>query len=274
MKLAQLLSAHKNELTITPRHEAWLAANPNPSYSDKAKQFMAREIGKPQRDRTKTFSASGAGMCMRRRQFEFLGVTKGKRKLRTSLIQVFHNGTYMHLRWQMAGLSEGWMTEAEVPVANSLLMLTGTMDGMSYKATGIELKSINSNGFRNIMAHGPKRDHLYQIASYVLAGAPQDWSILYEDKDTQEYKEFSFTPDDKLVWAVKREQELLVEHTEGLSLVEMKDECWAKRGTEYIQCPFRDICPLMTSWEQTKAEGCESSGRRLQLHPTSSSPSE
>lgn len=272
MKLTQLLEAHKNELTITPRHEAWLAANPNASYSDEAKQFLAAELGKPQRDRTKSFSASGAGSCMRARQFQFLGLPQ--RPYRTSLIQVFHNGTYVHLRWQAAGLSEGWLKAAEVPLDSPEFMLKGTMDGLTYKDQGLEIKSINSNGFRNVMAHGPKRAHLYQITSYILAGGPKDWVVLYEDKDTNEYKEFNFTPDDKLQYAVRHEQELLVEKTQDNYLVDLKDECWAKQGTEYLQCPFRDICPLMKNWKQAEEQGCASSGRRLQLRPTSSSPSE
>ena len=44
----------------TARHEAWLAENPNPTYSPRAKEFLATEIGKKQRDRTQSFSASSA----------------------------------------------------------------------------------------------------------------------------------------------------------------------------------------------------------------------
>jgi hypothetical protein len=273
MKLAQLLDAHKNELAITPRHERWLAQNPNATYSDDAKAFLAEELGKPQRDRTKSFSASGAGTCMRKRQFEFLGLPR--RPFRTSLIQVFHNGTYVHLRWQAAGLTEGWLKQAEVPVEAPHRLLKGTMDGVLFNDAGLEIKSINSNGFRNVMQHGGKREHLYQIASYVLADGPPNWVLLYEDKDTNEYKEINFTPPAELIIKVATEQDKLVDATMHEQLVEMKDECWAKKGTEYIQCQFRDICPLMKSWTQAKEAGCESSEpRTLRLRPTSSLPSE
>lgn len=273
MKLNQLLQAHQNQLTITPRHEAWLAANPNASYSDEAKAFLAEELGKPQRDRTKSFSASGAGSCMRKRQFEFLGLPR--RPFRTSLIQVFHNGTFAHLRWQAAGLSEGWLKAAEVPVVRSEYMLKGTMDGITFNDRGLEIKTINSNGFRGIMQYGGKREHLYQIASYVLAGGPDQWVLLYEDKDTNEYKEINFTPDADLLKRVIIEQTKLVEATAQERLIPMKDECWAKQGTEYLQCQFRDICPTMKSWEQAEEAGCTSSESRvLRLRPISSSASE
>jgi len=274
VKLGQLMQAHQSELVVTPRHEAWLAKNANASYSDEAKEFMAGEIGKPQRDRTKTFSASGAGVCPRRRQFEYLGITEGKRPIKTSLAQIFHNGTFMHLRWQMAGLTDGWMVKAEVPVVNPDLMLSGTLDGLSYKGTGIELKSINSNGFRNIMQHGPKRLHVYQTASYTLSGAPNEFSIIYECKDTQEYKEFIHTIKPEALEMVRHEQEVLAHKTGMKELFPMKDECWAKQGTEYIQCPFRDICHKQRDWETAEQwdSTCASSGRVLRLRPTSSLP--
>lgn len=270
MKLSQLLQAHSDDLVISPRHEAWLAQNPNASYTDKAKAFMAEEIGKPQRVRTGSFSASSAGYCSRRRQFEFLGMPR--RPYRNSLLQVFHNGTYVHLRWQMAGLSEGWMTQAEVPVENTDLLLKGTMDGLLYDFRGLEIKSINSNGFRNIMQYGPKREHQYQVAAYVLSGAPADWVFLYEDKDTNEYKEFVFTPDKDAMERVRVEQEKLAEMTVSHKLAEIKDDCWAKQGTEYIQCPFRDVCLGTKSWDHASQQVSGSSGRKLRLRPTSSSP--
>lgn len=287
MKLTQLLQAHQGGLTITPVHEKWLAKNPNPEYSEEAKAFLNDQIGKPDRVRTGSFSPSSAGKCLRRRQFEFLGLPR--RAFRTSLIQVLHNGTWTHLRWQAAGLSAGWLKKAEVPTAYPALMMQGTMDGQLVNGLGLEIKSINSNGFRYVMKHGPKREHLHQVTSYALASSIVDWAILYEDKDTNEYREFSFHPDSEGLDQVAREYEKLVEHTQAGELIEMKDECWAKQGSEYLQCPFRDICPRMKSWEEACVSGesqisnspLEGSSRlanqsrtRLHIRPTSSSPSE
>ena len=286
MKLTQLLQAHQGGLTITPVHEKWLAKNPNPEYSQEAKDFLAGQIGKPDRVRTGSFSPSSAGKCLRRRQFEYLGLPR--RPFRTSLIQVLHNGTWVHLRWQAAGLSAGWLDQAEVPVAYEDLGMKGTMDGRLVNGMGLEIKSINSNGFRYVMKHGPKREHLHQVTSYALASGIKDWAILYEDKDTNEYREFVFTPDEVGLDSVWGEYEKLMMAGSQGRLIEMKDECWAKQGSEYLQCPFRDICPLMKSWEQAACESerqesktlslepsTNSSGKsRLRVRPTSSSPSE
>lgn len=271
MKLTQLLQAHQGGLTITPVHERWLADNPNPSYSPQAKQFLADQIGKPDRVRTGSFSPSSAGKCLRRRQFELLGLPR--RPFRTSLIQVLHNGTWVHLRWQAAGLSAGWLDEAEVPVAYPELMMKGTMDGRLTTGQGLEIKSINSNGFRYVMKKGPKREHQHQITSYALASGITDWVVLYEDKDTNEYREFNFTPDKEGLGTVRTEYEKLVGATIHNKLIEMKDECWAKQGSEYLQCPFRDVCPLMKSWDQA-CESSEQTKSTLRIRPTSSLPSE
>jgi hypothetical protein len=283
VKLTQLLQAHQQELVVTPAHERWLIANPNAEYSDDAKAFLAEQIGKPDRVRSGSFSPSSAGTCLRRRQFEYLGLPR--RPFKTSTIQIFHNGTWTHLRWQAAGLSAGWLDQAEVPVAHPKLMMKGTMDGRLVNGQGLEIKSINSNGFRNVMKYGPKREHLYQVTSYSIASGIEDWVVLYEDKDTNEYREFRFSPDNQGLTKVLHEYERLVIETTGNRLIEMKDECWAKQGSEYLQCPFRDVCPLMKSWDQA----CESSApgttpalpsgsttkvRSLRLRLTSSSPSE
>lgn len=268
MKLTQLLQAHQGGLVVTPVHEKWLAANPNAEYSPEAKSFLADQIGKPDRVRTNSLSPSSAGKCLRRRQFEYLGLPR--RAFRTSLIQVLHNGTWVHLRWQAAGLTAGWLDEAEVPVIYRELMMVGTMDGRLIEGQGLEIKSINSNGFRNVMKYGPKREHLHQVTSYALASEILDWVVLYEDKDTNEYKEFKFTPDREGLSAVRHEYEKLVMAIVERSLIEMKDECWAKQGSEYLQCPFRDICPLMKSWDQA----CESVEQSEETTPTASSESE
>lgn len=271
MKLTQLLQAHQQELPISPVHERWLADNPNPEYSPEAKEFLAKQIGKPDRVRTGSFSPSSAGKCLRRRQFEYLGLPR--KPFRTSLIQVLHNGTWVHLRWQAAGLTAGWLAEAEVGVEYEDLGMKGTMDGRLPDGRGLEIKSINSNGFRYVMSKGPKREHLHQITSYALASGIKDWVVLYEDKDTNEYKEFLFTPDEvglDLVWG--EYEKLMLAVSQG-RLIEMKDECWAKKGNEYLQCPFREICPTMKDWGQA-CGSCEVPKSKLQVLPTSSSPSE
>src|SRR3954462_2316733 len=99
-------------LVVSPRHEQWLQVNSDPIYSDEALAFGAKvliDMGRP-RDRRGTISASSAGSCRRKQQFTFLGLPELPPT--PKLAQIFQNGTFMHIRWQMAGLTEGWLLAA------------------------------------------------------------------------------------------------------------------------------------------------------------------
>ena len=249
--MPKLIAAIKAELPVTPRHEKWLHENPNAEYSPAAKSFLAAEIGKKQRDRSAAFSASGATTCPRRRLLSFLGLPEDT-KFNSRTISIFHNGTYMHLRWQMAGISAGWLAQPEVFATRPTYRIKGSLDGILDTGEGLELKSINSNGFNWVMgAEKPKQAHLGQIGTYFVMLPDIDaFSVIYENKDTQDYKEFLVTRKDGPVTAARVELEKLNEHVENQTLPEVKDLCWAKQGSEYLQCPFREVCPTINSWTQ------------------------
>jgi hypothetical protein len=261
VRLTKLIASIKSELPVTPRHEAWLADNPNATYTDEAKSFLAEEVGKPQRDRSAAFSASGATICPRRRLFSYLGVPEGT-KFNTRTIQIFHNGTFMHLRWQLAGISAGWLATPEAFATHEGLRVKGSLDGILDTGEGLELKSINSNGFNWVMsAQAPKLAHQGQIGTYfVMLPEIDAFSVIYENKDTQDYKEFLIKREKGPVTAARIELEVLNEHVDHRKLPEIKDACWAKQGSEYLQCPFREICPTIKVWEQ--AEELASTGSR------------
>lgn len=253
MRLSKLIASIKADLPVTPRHEKWLHENPNAEYSVEATRFLSTEIGKKQRDRSAAFSASGAMTCPRRRLFSYLGVPEGTR-FTSRTIQIFHNGTFMHLRWQMAGISAGWLAQPEVFATNNDLRVKGSLDGILDTGEGLELKSINSNGFNWVMtAEAPKLQHQGQVGTYfVMLPEIDAFSVIYENKDTQDYKEFVIKREKGPVSAARIELEVLNEHVENETFPEVKDLCWAKQGSEYLQCPFRDICPTISSWTQAK----------------------
>lgn len=283
MKLSKLIASIKADLPVTPRHEAWLAENPSAHYTEEAKSFLATEIGKKQRDRSAAFSASGAMTCHRRRLFSFLGVPEQTR-LDGRTVSIFHNGTFTHLRWQLAGISAGWLATPEHFAIHKDLRVKGSLDGILDTGEGLEIKSINSNGFNWVMgAEAPKLQHQGQVGTYFVMMPEIDaFSVIYENKDTQDYKEFVIKRDKGPVTAARIELEVLNEHVENRTLPEMKDGCWAKQGSEYLQCPFRQVCPTINSWEAAEelvatttpctTAGAESrSSGRLRLR-TSSSP--
>jgi hypothetical protein len=251
VKLSKLIASIKAELPVTPRHEKWLNENPNAEYSPEAKSFLAYEIGKKQRDRSAAFSASGATTCPRRRLLSFLGLPEDT-KFNSRTISIFHNGTYMHLRWQMAGISAGWLAQPEVFATQPTYRIKGSLDGILDTGEGLELKSINSNGFNWIMgAEKPKAAHLGQVGSYfVMLPDIEAFSVIYENKDTQDYKEFLIRRSPEVVKPALEELTRLNEHVENQTFPEVKDLCWAKQGSEYLQCPFKEVCPTIATWTQ------------------------
>lgn len=239
-------------LVVSPKHEKWMETNSNPVYSQRALDFgaWALEQQANPRDRRGTISASSLGSCRRRQQFTFLGMPELPPS--TKLAGVFQNGTFMHIRWQMAGLTAGWMDNAEVPVGTNPYDLSGTQDGTTTNGEVIELKSTNSNQFNRIMSFGPIEGHTFQVGTYVLVTGAERGVILYENKDTQDYKEFVYDRDELPLQEIKEIAFGVWEKLDAKELAEPLDECEAKTGYRYSGCPFRDNCLKMKSWQQAE----------------------
>lgn len=240
------------DLVISARHDSWMEKNSNPVYSHQALAHASRELAGKPRDRRGTISGSSLASCMRRQQFTFLGMPELPPTPRTAAI--FHTGTFMHIRWQMAGLTEGWLISAEVPIPKNLYRLSGTMDGIAYDQSIVELKSINSNGFRSVNSFGPKEGHLKQGATYALTTGAEKVIFIYEDKDTQEYKEFVRYAEDLPLMDVLETSAKLWDMIDARVLAEPLQDCMAGVGYMYQGCPFRDRCMKVKGWDDAHPE--------------------
>ena len=233
-------------LVVSPRHEKWLESNANPVYSPEALDFMHAELGKKPRDRRGSVSASSLGSCRRQQQFKYIGLPQLAPSPKTA--QIFQNGTFMHLRWQMAGLTEGWMWEAEVPVGDNRYKLSGTQDGIAYDGSVVELKSTNSNGFGRVMSFGPLDGHTYQVGTYVLTTGAEKGILIYENKDTQDFKEIVLHREELPLEEIERGAEDMWEHIVNEALYEPLSDCELKTGYRYSGCPFRKHCLQVRDW--------------------------
>lgn len=252
MKFGELLKNTKPDLVVSPRHDAWMSKNSNPVYTQEALEFGAQELLKQAtpRDRRGGVSASSLGKCVRRQQFTFLGMPEGTMTAKGA--QILLNGTFMHIRWQMAGLTEGWLTVAEVPVGENSLKLSGTQDGIAHDGSIVELKSINAHGFRSVQTFGPRSDHVFQVGTYMAVTHRTKTSIVYEDKNTQEYSEHIVHMDRELEEKVLSRADEVWEHIDEKRLAEPLSKCIDREGYIYKFCPFRDICLQTKSWEHAE----------------------
>lgn len=242
MKLGEAARLATGENWLMPRYEDYVVHKErDPKWLEKERDALVTIMTRAERIRTNTLSASGAGRCRRERQFAYLG--KPRRKLEPKGANIFANGDYMHLRHQVAGLVAGYLTEAEYFVTNSEWGLTGTVDGITSEGAIAEFKSINARGYQSVTTWGPKREHEEQVHSYMLlTGLDTAW-ILYENKDTQQMKEFRIDRDPFLMDKVKRELDEIRRANDREELLPMLPECTEQQGA-WRWCDYRDICPL------------------------------
>lgn len=245
MKLSKLAAYNKDPAIIMFKHEEWMI-NERP-YTQAAIDFIAHELAKVGRDRRGSFSASGLGSCPRQQQFTWIGLQKLKQSAQR--MAVLANGTFVHLRLQAAGLSAGWLAQAEVPVPENVTGLKGTLDGVCVEGEVAELKSINGRAFRFVQ-EAPKDEHIFQAETYMVTTGAEKAVILYENKDTQDLKEHVLHHDDKTDTKIIGQALELQQRTADLDLFPVLPKCLEKKGWEYDYCDYKDRCLLIQSFKQ------------------------
>ena len=248
MKFSETVKYVDPDLVVSRRHEAWIVEADTRPYSQRAIDFAQAQLGRADRKRKGTLSASSLGECERYQQFVYLGMPKLLPDAKN--MAKMQNGAFMHLRWQMEGLTEGWLTYAEVPVKSDAYHLTGTMDGVLFNGAILELKSINANGFSRVMTFGPLTPHLYQMATYMLCSGEEKGVFIYESKDTQEYTEIVVDPDDLPMTEMVDKAEHMWQTTRAEQLSEPQGDCIDQKGWKYMSCPFRDRCLGIHDWSE------------------------
>jgi len=254
LSLKDSVRAVQNLLPVTVRHEKWLTHNSNPVYSDKALEFAADQLAGvtgSSRLRKRMFRASAATTCTRAQVFKWIGVPV-RQDIDSKTAGIFATGNFMHLKWQMAGLTEGWLEEAEIPVDREDLHAGGTMDGVMYEGGGFEYKTINDRGFNKVTSFGPLDGHLYQVHNYMYLGEIDHFSVVYENKNTAEWREFRVERDDFLITQAEVRFTQLNEYVDAEALPKILPDCKVEEGIQYRQCPYRDMCLKTRMWPRVK----------------------
>lgn len=229
-------------LIITPRLDMWLMANGNLVVSEDNAKTLGEIVTKQPRDRSKAFSSSTRGTCLRAQMFQYIGVpTMGRGDAR--LHSIFIDGTWRHLRWQMMLLEAGILTDIEVPFNNETYRLKGSIDGTNEEeGWGWELKG-TSNSSVVSGKEDPYHYHLLQIHTYFLGRPDIDrFVLLYEDKGYQNYREIIVERSPELVKEVREELEYLNQCVDERTLPPVLHDCMRATGKEFRECPYRDIC--------------------------------
>lgn len=240
------LSAIKNikkaeSLLITPKVINFLERHPDGVVWDDEAYAIWRELTEKamgNNDRSGRFGASARGDCPRKQVFNFLGMPAGK-VIGPDTLNLFNDGKWRHLRWQMMALQAGAITHAEYPYEYKALRVSGSMDGLnSYESFGFELKG-DRNPSRAISETPEKHSH--QMHTMMLATGWDTFVYIIEDKQSQLWREIIVRRDPKIIALVRAELEELNEYIEDHRLPPVLPACAAKEGP-YRTCEFARQC--------------------------------
>lgn len=256
MTLKKIIKSHlhKQELLITPRWEMWVAQRPELIVDEEIAQWMISELAREPRIRSGSFSGSGVGMCERRHVFTYLGVPE-KEDLDSDKHMIFYDGHFRHLKWQGLMLQAGLLDEAEVPAQIDGRNTVCTIDGISTHPErgkhGVEFKGARDGSYSYVLNQGPMFKHLLQVHAYMLATDLDVWSLIYENKNSQEWKEFVIERDPEIITQVLDTLDDLNASVYEQQFPPILDKCKEKKG-KYPRCPFRHICLDAGDWVTTE----------------------
>lgn len=229
------------QLLVTPHIIEFLRTNPEGVVWDEDGYRLFREITQRalgNEDRSGRFGASAAGKCKRAQMFTFIGMPEGK-VIDVDLQNLYNDGKWRHIRWQMMGVQSGALTHAEWPVVYKPLRIKTSVDGLNtYQNFGFELKG--DRNWSRVM-HDVPEDHDLQIHTMMLAMGWDTFSYLVEDKSSQQFKEHIVRRDEGKIRIVRRNLEELNEHVENRRLPGVLPACAAKEGP-YRTCGFAKQC--------------------------------
>lgn len=215
-------------------------------------RIMAQMVQRP-RIRVGSFSPSSSGQCLRRQELSFLGVpVPFGAGPDARLMNIFNDGKWRHLRWQANLLAAGILTDIEWAVPWIRMRALGNVDGRGYvredhprmswrgKEFGFELKGANPFMYnKQTRRDEPDEKHLRQVHRYFLQGGFELYVILYEEKGTNEWKEWVVEPDPVILEEAREELIQLNASIDSGRLHPMLPSCKIRMGDQWTrECPY------------------------------------
>jgi hypothetical protein len=234
---------------FTPQLRAWLADHPEGVgvQTPEEAELLLRLLMTPKEgSRSGAFHPSGLTRCKREQMFSFQGVPTPGHSHGSQLQNIFNDGTWRHVRWQLMLMKIDILHEVEVKVEMPQYRLTGSMDGQGTGDDGeeffFELKG-TSRALSAFEMEGPSSEHRIQVNAYLLASGLPEAVMVYENKSNQDWIELSVTPDSESVAFITETLEELNDHVDTGSLPAILPGCRSQHGEQWTKCPYRESCP-------------------------------
>lgn len=241
MSLAKHIKIAKRNTTITPKLMGWLSSHDGVRLEDPITTERVLQILAPsEHDRSGVFHPSQLYECERKQLFEFDGLKPGNKRYDPTLQNLFNDGHFRHLRWQIMLLNAGILTDIEVAVSIPEFRLAGSMDGANFRDGWMfELKGTSQ--FSTVLANGAMPAHVKQVHAYLLASGLEKALIVYEDKSSQQWHEIEVRKDQEMIDEIASILTRLNYAIETDQLTEMLDECKNQTG-RFARCPYASVC--------------------------------
>lgn len=190
------------------------------------------------------FYVSDVGKCPRALYFHFKNAPREKPDPR--VLRVFDQGDYIHMRLMsvLFGLGIVRAVEIRMPPNDLIHGRADAIISLDNKPYVVELKS--SAGFKFRRMNEPQADHVKQIQLYMHYFEVPRGILLYENKDTQELKDFLVEYEADLTEELISNFQFLREQIEKDIIPEIPEniEAWRCR-----YCEYRTGCQR---WENSK----------------------
>lgn len=243
MSLKNIVRMARMNSRITPKIQGWLVNNPSgvriqkDEVAERVMQILKPEVTK---SRAGAFHPSQLYQCPRAQVYDYYDTPKA-RVFNPQLQNLFNDGHFRHLRWQVMLLEAGILTDVEVPVYLPEYRLEGSMDGMNSKEGWMfELKGTSQ--FKQVSKGVALDAHIKQVHAYLLASGLDEAVIVYECKSTQQWVEISVKKDEKIIEELKKILGGLNNAIEKGKFPKRLADCENKTGAAFNSCAYSEIC--------------------------------
>lgn len=247
-KMGDLINAVKQDSylppVITPLHNQWLAAGAH--YTEEAVEIITAQMRKDWLDGTVRSDGSGrvrpsmVGGCLRKQRMSYLGMPSRLPDVRSQAF--FATGHFGHYKWQLSGLSAGWLKQIEVQIRTEY-ELAGSADGKCFDGSVFELKTTNTPNLTKVRsANYPLPGHELQTAGYADAFGTRFVSIIYEGREWLDFHEVRFEVTDELLDKMRELCDVVTDMDTDIRPLQV---CLSGSGQTYTNCDFSAACHPM-----------------------------
>lgn len=218
---------------------------------------------------------SSVGQCLRKTTYQMLHYHAEPKK--GDNLSVLENGTAFHNRMENTFKDMGILIAPELSLKDKELCISGRSDaivwnfiddpvenedsienriqlytpqeelvyvGPKSRVLIIELKSIKDKKFHKLSKKKPLKEHEMQLQLYFYLTGIDKGIILYENKNSQETKEYIVEKDDKIIESVLKEIKYCVDLAKKH---ELAPRTLMPTDVQCRYCDYRDIC-----WPEAK----------------------